>query len=95
MAFTLTHGHTLMSNAITKTEVFNVVKNNILDILPKVQPDMVSIEKSLSDLGANSVDRMEVVTLSMEDLGVKIPLLSFAGVTNIEGLVDVLFNNAQ
>jgi hypothetical protein len=31
----------------------------------------------------------------MEDLGVKIPLLSFAGVTNIEGLVDVLFNNAQ
>jgi polyketide biosynthesis acyl carrier protein len=84
-----------MSNTKTKTEVFEVVKNNILDILPKVQPEMVSIEKSLSDLGANSVDRMEVVTLSMEDLGVKIPLLSFAGVTNIEGLVDVLFNNAQ
>jgi len=84
-----------MSNAMTKAAVFDVVKNNILDILPKVQPDMVTIEKSLSDLGANSVDRMEVVTLSMEDLSVKIPLLSFAGVTNIEGLVDVLFNNAQ
>jgi polyketide biosynthesis acyl carrier protein len=95
MAFTLTNGPALMSNTITKAEVFDIVKNNILDILPKVQPEMVSIEKSLSDLGANSVDRMEVVTMSMEDLGVKIPLMSFAGVTNIEGLVDVLFNNAQ
>lgn len=95
MTFTLTNGQTFMSNTRTQAEVFEVVKNNILDILPKVQPEMVSIEKSLNDLGANSVDRMEVVTLSMEDLGVKIPLLSFAGVTNIEGLVDVLFNNLQ
>ncbi len=84
-----------MSGTKTKDEVFEIVKNNILEILPKVQPDMVSIEKSLVDLGANSVDRMEVVTLSMSDLGVKIPLLSFAGVSNIEGLVDVLFSNLQ
>lgn len=84
-----------MSSATTKDEVFEIVKNNILEILPKVQPDMISIEKSLVDLGANSVDRMEVVTLSMADLGVKIPLLSFAGVSNIEGLVDVLFSNVQ
>jgi len=84
-----------MSKTITKAEVFDIVKNNILEILPKIPPEMISIEKSLSDLGANSVDRMDVVIMSMEDLGVKIPLISFAGVANIEGLVDVLFNNAQ
>ncbi|MGZ9709233.1 phosphopantetheine-binding protein [Glaciimonas sp. GNP009] len=80
---------------MTKAEVFNVIKNNILEILPKLQPDIVLIEKNLTDLGANSVDRMEVVIMSMEDLGVKIPLLSFAGVGNIEGLVEVLFNHMQ
>ena len=84
-----------MSNTATKADVFNIVKNNILEILPKVQPESVTIEKSLTDLGANSVDRMEVVTLSMEDLNVKIPLLSFAGIANIEGLVDVLLIHAQ
>ena len=77
---------------MTKDQVFEIVKKHVLEILPKVRPEMISIEKSLSDLGANSVDRMEVVTLSMEDLGLKIPLLSFAGVTDIEGLVDVLFS---
>jgi polyketide biosynthesis acyl carrier protein len=85
----------VMAYKMTKAEVFEVVKENILEILPKVRPEMVSIDKNLSDLGANSVDRVEVVTLSMEDLGLKIPLLSFAAVTNIEGLVDVLFNNLQ
>jgi len=80
---------------MTKIDVFNVVKNNILDILPALQPDMVQIDRNLSDLGANSVDRMDVVISSMEDLGVKIPLLSFAGVANIEGLVEVLFSNLQ
>jgi polyketide biosynthesis acyl carrier protein len=85
----------LKAPEMTKAEVFEVVKKNILEILPEVQPELVSIEKSLSDLGANSVDRMEVVTLSMEDLDLKIPLLSFASVTNIEGLVDVLFNNLR
>lgn len=80
---------------MTKDQVFNIVKNNILEILPKVRPEMISIEKSLTDLGANSVDRMEVVTLSMEDLNLKIPLLSFANVSNIEGLVDVLISHYQ
>lgn len=80
---------------MTKNDVFTIVKNHILDILPSLQPELVQIDKNLTDLGANSVDRMDVVISSMEDLGVKIPLLSFAGVTNIEGLVDVLFSNLQ
>lgn len=74
------------------SEVFEVVKNNILEILPKVTADMVTPEHSLSELGANSVDRMEVITLSMADLNLNIALLSFAGVSNIGGLVDVLYN---
>jgi polyketide biosynthesis acyl carrier protein len=80
---------------MTKNDVFTIVKNHILGILPALQPDLVQIDKNLTDLGANSVDRMDVVISSMEDLGIKIPLLSFAGVTNIEGLVDVLFSNLQ
>ena len=79
---------------MTKTEVFEVVKKNILEILD-VRPDMVSIEKSLSDLGANSVDRMEVVTSSLQDLELKIPLVSFAAASNIEDLVDVLAANLR
>ncbi|NVO12351.1 MAG: acyl carrier protein [Bacteroidales bacterium] len=78
---------------MSKEYVFGIVKNAIMEVLPDVNPEMITIEKALKDLGANSIDRMEVVTMSMEELGLKIPLMSFAQVGNIEGLVDVLVEN--
>jgi polyketide biosynthesis acyl carrier protein len=84
-----------MNNKLTQTQIFELVKKNIVEILPKTQADLIVPDQSLVDLGANSVDRMEIVTLSMEDLGVKIPLMSFAKVFNIESLVEVLFTNQK
>lgn len=78
---------------MTKEHVYEVVRNVIMEVLPDVQSELISIEKNLKELGANSIDRMEVVTMSMEELGMKIPLMSFAQVSNIEGLVDVLTEN--
>jgi polyketide biosynthesis acyl carrier protein len=75
---------------MAKENVYEVVKNVIMEVIPDLTPEMISIDKSLKELGANSIDRMEVVTLSMEALKLKLPLMSFASVTNIEGLVDVL-----
>ena len=79
---------------MTKAEIFEIVKKNALEIL-EVQADAITMDKSLSDLGANSVDRMEIVTLSMEELGIKIPFMSFAAATNIGSLVDVLSSNLR
>jgi polyketide biosynthesis acyl carrier protein len=84
-----------MLGSLDKDAIFAAVRRNILEILPQVSPKAISPDKSLVDLGANSVDRMEVVTLTMEDLGVKIPLMSFAGVSDIGGLVSVLFENLR
>lgn len=79
-----------MSRQLSEGEVLAAVSKSILEVLPDVAPEAIRPDRSLSELGANSVDRMEVVTLSMEALGVKIPLMSFAGVTNIGDLVAVL-----
>ena len=79
---------------MTKDEIFAVVKRNALEILD-VTPDTVTMGKSLTDLGANSVDRMEIVTSTMQDLGLKIPFMSFAGAANIEDLVEILRSNVK
>lgn len=78
---------------MTKENVYQLVKEVIVDVLPNLSEDQISIDQNLTELGANSIDRMEVVMLSMQELGIKIPLMSFAGVSNIEGLVDVLLAN--
>lgn len=69
--------------------VFQVVKKVTLEVLPFLPPEKVTIEKSLKDLGANSIDRMEVVTRSLEMLELNIPLVEFGKVRNLRELVDV------
>lgn len=75
---------------MTEAETFEVVKKVILEILPFLSASDVSVDRSLKDLGANSIDRMEVVTQSMEELGLKIPMVEFGKVQNIKGLVGLL-----
>ena len=77
---------------MTKDEVFTVVKNNILEILTDLDAGKVKADVSMSELGANSIDRMDVVIKSMEDLSLEIPLVEFAKVGNIGGLVDLLYS---
>lgn len=74
---------------MNKEQVFEAVKSNVEEVLVDIDPGLITIDKSLVDLGANSVDRVEVVTMTMETLDVKIPLISFSHVSNIEDLVDV------
>lgn len=76
---------------MTKHEVFNIIRDNVLTILPDLTPDAVTIDGRMKDLGANSIDRMEIVTKSMEDLVVQVPLVELGGVSNIRGLVDLLY----
>jgi len=78
---------------LEKGNVFSVVKDAITDVLPDVDAEAVRIEQNLKSLGANSIDRTEIVMLSMEKLGIKLPLVSFGGVENIEEMVDVLADN--
>jgi len=79
---------------VSKATVFEVVKEVIAEVLPDVSPDHISIGQNLKALGANSIERTEIVVLSMEKLGVNVSLMSFGGVENIEGMVDVLVANA-
>jgi polyketide biosynthesis acyl carrier protein len=74
---------------MNENEIFEVVKNVTLEVLPFIPPDLVILEGNLKDLGANSIDRMEVVTRTMETLGLNVPLLEFGRVKDLRGLVDV------
>lgn len=80
---------------MTKDDVFEVVRQQIAEVLGDVPIDQITADKSMVELGANSVDRLEVTTLSMAALGLQIPLMSFANVQNIGGLVDVLHQHTQ
>jgi polyketide biosynthesis acyl carrier protein len=79
---------------LDREEIFEVVKANTLKVLPDLLADDVTIDKNLTDLGANSVDRVEVVIYSLEELGLKVPTAELHGVRNLRALVDLLHRHA-
>jgi len=75
---------------MTENEVFAVVQKNIWDVLFHLEGQEIPIDASLKELGANSIDRADIAVQCVEDLQIKIPMVEFAGVQNIEGLVNLL-----
>lgn len=55
-----------------------------------VDPASIDASRSMKDLGANSLDIVEVASSSMRELRVKIPREELAEIRNIAGLVDAL-----
>lgn len=76
---------------MTKEQVFEVVKNHIIDTLEDVDEAQIDVQKSMKELGANSLDIVEIVSCSMRELKVKVPRSELAKLQNIGELVDMLF----
>lgn len=80
---------------MTKNEIFEVVRRNLVEILPELEQVHIDPQQSMKDLGANSIDRADVVVQSMEELNLKFPLHELGGVENIQGLIDFFHGQSQ
>lgn len=80
---------------MTEQDVLEVVRRVTLEVLTDVDPERVAMDgTTLSDLGANSVDRADIATMAMEELGITVPVSAFAQVRDIRSLVAVLLAHA-
>ncbi len=76
---------------ITKEAIFEIVKENLIDTLDEdVDEGAIELGQSMKDLGANSLDIVEIVSSSMRQLKVKVPRSELSKLTNIGELVDLL-----
>ncbi|MHB0879976.1 acyl carrier protein [Paenibacillus sp. SEL1] len=74
-----------------KEEVFDIVKRCICEVLPELQDHTFEYGDRLVDLGADSVDRAEIVNKTMETLSLNIPRVELSGMKNIGELTDALY----
>lgn len=76
---------------MTKDEVFAVLKKYILEQLEdEVEESEIIITKSMLDLGANSLDIVEIVSNTMRELEVKVPRDELGKINTMEGLVEII-----
>lgn len=75
---------------MTRQEIFEVIKRSIEEIVPDINIENMTMEDSLKEIGVNSVDRMDIIVTTLEELGLHIKMVHFGGLKNIGEIVDVI-----
>ncbi|MFB6888418.1 phosphopantetheine-binding protein [Kitasatospora sp. NPDC056327] len=70
--------------------VLTAIRASVREVLPEIDPALVTEDVSLSDLGANSIDRVDVVTMTMDALGISLSVTDLLAVHDIGTLAGVL-----
>ncbi|GGP71245.1 MULTISPECIES: acyl carrier protein [Streptomyces] len=80
---------------MTEDEIFTTLTGVFQEIIEDVDVKAITREDSLRDLGANSIDRAEIITDTLEQVGVTIPMVKFADARNIGDIVSVIAAGAR
>lgn len=75
--------------------VLAVIIRHAREVVPRLQDHQFRREDSLRELGANSVDRSEIVMLTLESLCLRVPLIEVARAENIGELASILHEKLQ
>lgn len=75
---------------MTADPVLEAVKAALAAVRSDIDPDRLSLDATLTELGCDSMDRAEIVTVSMVELDVTVPVDRFADIADIRSLVELL-----
>ncbi|MEU3838574.1 acyl carrier protein [Streptomyces sp. NPDC028635] len=73
-----------------RQETARLVREVVTEILPGVDPALIGGHRHLKDLGADSVDRVEIIAALMDRTGVDAPMSAFSDLPDIDSLIDFL-----
>jgi acyl carrier protein len=77
---------------MTREDVLAVVVKHLANAVDGLDAATVDPARSLKEYGANSLDIVEVVSGAMRELKVKVPRAELNKLTNIDGLVSLIYD---
>ncbi|MET1255417.1 acyl carrier protein [Aliikangiella maris] len=75
---------------MNKQQIFDVIVGHAKEVLPELESHDFKFEDALKDLGANSIDRSEIVMMTLESIELNIPLIEIAKAENMGQLATLL-----
>lgn len=79
---------------MNKEDIFKLIVRHSCEVIPELEGHVFQLSDRLNDLGANSVDRADIIMMTMEALSLQIPRVELFGAKNIGELVDVLYEKS-
>ena len=78
---------------MTKLEVITLIKKKLIEIIPEFEEEEIDVTESLVDIGANSIDRGELIMLTLEALELEVSRIEFVGAQTIDELADLMLHH--
>ncbi|MFJ8229742.1 acyl carrier protein [Streptomyces sp. NPDC094448] len=71
-------------------DVFALIVEHTREVIPELEEHPFQPAESLRDLGANSIDRAEIIMMTLQSLSLSIPLVELAQAQNIGELAELI-----
>lgn len=75
---------------MTKEQIFKLIVTHACEVIPRLETHAFTETDSLRELGANSIDRSEIVMMTLEAINLDMPLAETLKAGNIGGLAQLL-----
>jgi len=79
----------------TRDEIWQVIHKNLVNTVENLEGVKIDTSKSMVDLGANSLDIVEVVSCSIRELKIKVPRTQLNNLKTMDELIDLLYRMAN
>ncbi len=70
--------------------VLDRLRHHTRQVVPEVPADDIVPERTLAELGCNSIDRADILTMTMEDLGLAVSVSEFHQGQRLDELASVM-----
>ena len=78
-----------------REEIASIVRKHLMEVVGDLKDADIDMSRSMKEFGANSLDIVDVVSSAMRELKVKVPRSELGRLTNMNGLVDLLYAAVQ
>jgi polyketide biosynthesis acyl carrier protein len=75
---------------MNQEQIFEIITRHTSEVIPRLKDHSFQQTDALRDLGANSIDRSEIIMMTLESLSLNIPLIHIARAENIGELASIL-----
>ncbi len=75
---------------MNKDEIFHIIVRHARDVIPALEEHDFQQTDSLKALGANSIDRADIIMMTLESLSLNIPMMLMAKAENVGQLAGII-----
>jgi acyl carrier protein len=83
-----------MNEPISRDQIVATLRKHVIATIDGVTEETIANAKTLGDIGASSLDIVEIVSSTMRELKIKVPRSELMLIETLDELVDLLHQRA-